>query len=76
MDAANVLTDFDRWLECQALAKSTRCSYRRWVGELVAHLDAGGELQSFLTPEGSTTAALCSGTGAGGWSTAGSHRRR
>jgi site-specific recombinase XerD len=52
MDGPPVLTEFDRWLERQALAKTTRISYRRWVGELVAQLDAGGELRSFLAPGG------------------------
>ena len=40
------------WLERQALATRTRSSYRRWVGELVAHLDAGDELVAFLAPDG------------------------
>jgi len=50
--ADQVLADYDRWLERQALAARTRSSYRRWVGELVAHLDAGDELVAFLAPDG------------------------
>jgi site-specific recombinase XerD len=50
--ADQVLVDYDRWLERQALAARTRASYRRWVRELVAHLDAGDELQAFLAPNG------------------------
>ena len=50
--ADQVLADYDRWLERQALATRTRGSYRRWVGELVADLDAGGELAAFLAPDG------------------------
>ncbi|MGH2947508.1 MAG: tyrosine-type recombinase/integrase [Solirubrobacteraceae bacterium] len=52
MHAEQVLADYDRWLERQALAARTRASYRRWVGELAAHLDAGGELECFLAPDG------------------------
>jgi hypothetical protein len=50
--ADHVLAGYDRWLQRQALAARTRSSYRRWVGELVAHLDAGGELGAFLAPDG------------------------
>jgi integrase len=45
------LTDYERWLERRALAPRTCASYRRWVGDLVSHLDAGGELEAFLAPE-------------------------
>jgi hypothetical protein len=47
-----VLADYDRWLERQALAARTRASYRRWVRELVEHLDAGDELEGFLSRDG------------------------
>jgi hypothetical protein len=50
--AEQVLADYDRWLERQALAARTRASYRRWVRELVAHLDSGDELQAFLARDG------------------------
>jgi site-specific recombinase XerD len=39
-------------MERQALAARTRASYRRWVGELAVHLDAGDELHAFLAPDG------------------------
>lgn len=50
--ADQVLADYDRWLERQPLAARTRSSYRRWVGELVAHLGAGDERQRFLASDG------------------------
>jgi site-specific recombinase XerD len=50
--ADQILADYDRWLQRQALAARTRASYRRWVRELVAHLDAGDELAAFLAPDG------------------------
>jgi hypothetical protein len=52
--ADQVLADYDRWLDRQALAARTRTrtSYRRWVGELVEHLAAGDELKTFLAPDG------------------------
>ena len=52
MPADQVLADYDRWLERQALAARTRASYRRWVRELVDHLDAGDELEAFLARDG------------------------
>jgi hypothetical protein len=36
--AQQVLADYSRWLQRQALAARTCTSYRRWVGELVEHL--------------------------------------
>src|SRR3954464_10818258 len=50
--AAEVLDAYDAWLERQALAPRTRSAYRRWVLELVQHLLAGGELDTFLAPSG------------------------
>jgi site-specific recombinase XerD len=51
--ADEVLADYDRWLERQALAARTRASYRRWVRELVReHLGAGDELEGFLATDG------------------------
>jgi site-specific recombinase XerC len=50
--AAAVLEEYERWLARQALADRTRSSYRRWVSELVAHLDADGELPAFFAPGG------------------------
>jgi site-specific recombinase XerD len=52
MPADQVLADYDCWLERQALAARTCASYRRWVRELVAHLDAADELQTFLARNG------------------------
>ncbi|MGH2946709.1 MAG: tyrosine-type recombinase/integrase [Solirubrobacteraceae bacterium] len=52
MPADQVLADYDRWLERQALAARTRASYRRWVRELTAHLVAGDELEGFLATDG------------------------
>jgi hypothetical protein len=46
--ADQILADYDSWLERQALAARTRASYRRWVRELVEHLDAADELRAFL----------------------------
>jgi site-specific recombinase XerD len=51
--AEQILRDYDRWLDRQALAARTRAAYRRWVRELVAeHLDAGDELVGFLATDG------------------------
>jgi site-specific recombinase XerC len=50
--ADQVLVDYDRWLQRQALAARTRASYRRWARELVEHLDAGDELDGFLARDG------------------------
>jgi integrase len=50
--ADQLLADYDHWLERQALAIRTRSAYRRWVRELVAHLDVGGELAGFLARDG------------------------
>jgi len=50
--ADQVLADYDRWLDRQALAARTRAGYRRWVRELVEHLDAGDELEGFLSRDG------------------------
>jgi hypothetical protein len=52
VQAGQVLEEYDSWLDRQALAVRTRSSYRRWVGELVAHLTAGGELDAFLAVDG------------------------
>lgn len=52
MRTGEVLDDYDRWLSRQALADRTRASYRRWVGALVEHLAAGGELAGFFAPDG------------------------
>jgi hypothetical protein len=52
VSADQILADYDRWLQRQALAARTRASYRRWVSELVAHLDAGDELRMFLARDG------------------------
>jgi site-specific recombinase XerD len=48
----HVLTDYDGWLERQALAVRTRAAYRRWVREFLEHLEAGGELERFFAPDG------------------------
>ncbi|HEX6023059.1 MAG TPA: tyrosine-type recombinase/integrase [Solirubrobacter sp.] len=52
MPADQLLADYDRWLDRQALANRTRSAYRRWVREVVAHLDAGDELDDFLARDG------------------------
>lgn len=51
MPAAHVLTDYQRWLERQALAPRTRSSYQRWVAKLIADLTASGQLDQFLAPD-------------------------
>jgi site-specific recombinase XerD len=50
--ADQVLADYDRWLQRQALAARTRSSYRRWVRELLELLDAAGDLEVFLGRDG------------------------
>jgi site-specific recombinase XerD len=48
----HVLTDYEAWLERQALAVRTRSAYRRWVREFLEHLAAGGELEQFFASDG------------------------
>jgi hypothetical protein len=50
--AAQLLTEYDAWVERQALVPRTRSAYRRWVHELVEHLEAGDELTAFLAQDG------------------------
>src|SRR3954451_13518364 len=50
--AAQVAGEYGEWLDRQALAARTRSAYRRWVAELLEHLDAEDELDAFLAPAG------------------------
>src|SRR4051794_718925 len=50
--AAQVADEYGKWLDRQALAARTRAAYRRWVIELLEHLDAEDELDAFLAGAG------------------------
>jgi len=49
---AELLVEYDAWLERQVLAVRTRAAYRRWVREFVEHMELGGELDRFLAADG------------------------
>ena len=49
---AQVADEYGEWLDRQALAARTRSAYRRWVTELLEHLDAEDELDAFLGAAG------------------------